>query len=125
MVEARPCEAGPRFVAGGNTGRRQRCHGGVGLETPAPSSGPGGAVFDLPLHHLPLYATLLGAAGSLVVWAWARRVQHRQDATERRGAIAERADRVGRRAAPSRVRPAETPEASGEASTTAARRRVR
>ena len=46
---------------------------------------------DLALHHLPLYATLFGSAASLVVWAWARRVLHRQTRAERREAIATRA----------------------------------
>ena len=89
-------------------------------ETSAASGGLPSDVFDFALHHLPLYATLAGAAGSLVVWTWARRVLHRQDAAERREAIADQARRVEGRAY--RV---VAPEASGEVPGHAPAERVR
>ena len=46
---------------------------------------------DFALHHLPLYAVTLFAAGGLGCWGWVRFTLARQTAEERREAIAQKA----------------------------------
>lgn len=45
---------------------------------------------DFALHHLPLYAVTLFAAGGLGLWVWVRFTLARQTAKERREAIADK-----------------------------------
>ena len=46
---------------------------------------------DFALHHLPLYAVTLFAAGGLGLWVWVRFTLARQTAEERRESIAQTA----------------------------------